>query len=392
MRLLVALFCLMATPALAHMRSESHSRWQVQGTQLIGTAQVDLVRLTQLFTSPADAADPAGVWARELMATTRVEQNGKACKLDRAQPLAAATGSVRVELVISCPAPIDRVATSLRIGAFQAASLSHVHYLQVRVGALDREAVITASRPTLVIDRRGAPSPGFWRFAHLGVFHVLSGLDHIAFLLALAMLVGRPGAVLIAATGFTLGHSITLALVALGRIAPDVQAIEALIGFTVLFAAWEGLSVRVALPRWPSVLAAAVIIALPFAARMTGGQGLPLAVALGGAIFCLCAARVPGDWLRRHCWVLAAAFGLAHGAGFAGALMSYQVPPERLVSSLIAFNLGVEAGQLIALAIFAGLVVITRRLPAARLRLAEHVLLSALGGLGLFWFVSRALA
>jgi hypothetical protein len=90
--------------------------------------------------------------------------------------------------------------------------------------------------------------------------------------------------------------------------------------------------------------------------------------------------------------VLATAFGLAHGAGFASALLALDIPRERLLKALLGFNLGVEGAQLLALAAIAAVATACRRLPtAAQVRTMDYVSV-ALFALGVYWFAGRSLA
>jgi hydrogenase/urease accessory protein HupE len=148
----------------------------------------------------------------------------------------------------------------------------------------------------------------------LGVEHILVGIDHVLFVLGLVLLVGWRRRLLLAITGFTLAHSMTLAASTLGWAALPQGPVEACIALSIVLLAVELVNERPTLTR-----------------------------------------RLPG--------VVAFAFGLLHGFGFAGALQEIGVPPERAWVSLLGFNLGVEAGQLLVIAA-AGLVgLVARRLP-----------------------------
>ncbi len=145
----------------------------------------------------------------------------------------------------------------------------------------------------------------------LGVKHILIGVDHILFLASLIVLSGTFRRVLITATGFTIAHSVTLALVALDAIRVSIPAIEALIALSIVFVAAE-----IARGR-----------------RETIAWRRPVAVA--------------------------SCFGLLHGAGFAAVLGEIGLPQTEKVAALLFFNLGIEAGQvLIIAAAFGGLAIV----------------------------------
>ena len=278
------------------------------------------------------------------------------------------------------------------MGAFFGVSPSHVHYARASLaGGTPREVLATVSSHTFDVGGRADAAPtDFAAFFRLGLEHVLSGLDHLAFVAALALLAGGFGRAAWAATGFTLGHSLTLGLVATGMLRPDTRAVEALIGFTVAFAAAEAFASRAA-PRagWTTI---ALVAAVPLAARLMGESALPWSVVAGVAVFGLCAGAFGGETSRRFAPLLAVAFGLAHGAGFAGALLGLDIPRVRLLTALLAFNLGVEAAQILALAAIAAIAIACSRLPSATRRLSLDYVSAGLFALGVYWFVGRSLA
>jgi hypothetical protein len=292
-----------------------------------------------------------------------------------------------------CSGPIDEDPVEVEIGAFFAVSPSHVHYARVaRPGGQAQEVLATVRSHTFKVGaREAAPPTDFRAFFRLGLEHVLSGVDHLAFLLALALLAGSFGRAFWAATGFTLGHSLTLGLVAIGRLSPSVPAVEALIGFTVAFAAGEAYASRRGRAPHAGWVTLGLVAAVPLTAKIVGASFLPWAVVAGTAVFAACAGGLGGETTRRLAPVLAAAFGLAHGAGFAGALLELDIPRERLLTALLGFNLGVEAAQLLALLVVAAVALVAVRVPTgARGRAVDYVT-AALFALGTYWFVERAL-
>lgn len=150
----------------------------------------------------------------------------------------------------------------------------------------------------------------------IGVEHILLGVDHLLFLAGLLFIAGTFRRAIITATGFTIAHSATLALVALDVIRVSVPAVEAVIALSIVFLAAE-------------------------IAR---------------------ADRTTIAWRRPA--IVASAFGLVHGAGFAAALSDIGLPATEKTAALLFFNLGVEAGQLaIILAVFGAGLVLSRRRP-----------------------------
>jgi hydrogenase/urease accessory protein HupE len=187
----------------------------------------------------------------------------------------------------------------------------------------------------------------------LGVDHILRGIDHLLFVFALILLVRDRRRLVGAVTAFTLAHSLSLAAAALGWIVVPAPPVEAVVALSIMFLAAE--LVR---PE---------------------GRGLRLSV--------------------RYPWVVAFAFGLLHGLGFARALLDVGLPEGEVPLALFAFNLGVEAGQLmfIALVLVAGALLgrLYPRLVDGMVRPGGRGLGATgylLGGLAAFWFVGRVAA
>jgi hypothetical protein len=378
--------------AIAHTRSESYSSWTVSGNRITGVYQVDALRATQLADTDRDS-DLAALVTRRLGERTRAEQAGKPCIAGKPHTLGALSGQLRAEIAFTCPADVGQVSAAITIAMFDGVSASHVHYARVvSPGGAVSETVLANGRSRLSVGGPvAAPPTDIWAFARLGLLHVLSGPDHIAFLLALTLLAGRPWLAVGAATGFTLGHSLTLGLVATGALKPDYPAIEALIGFTVVYAASEALAARIGANARAALVGAAAVLTIPLLALAVGQTAPPWPVYAGIALFVACA---PGAGLagsRRMAPLLAVAFGLVHGAGFAGPLVDMALPRNRLLPAVLGFNLGVEATQLLVLAALGLAALVLRRVPEARRAQAFGATIALLAGVGTFWFVSRSL-
>lgn len=175
----------------------------------------------------------------------------------------------------------------------------------------------------------------------LGVEHILIGIDHVLFVLGLLLLVGWRRRLLWAITGFTLAHSLTLVASTMGWAALPQGPVEAVIALSIVLLATELVHERPTLTR-----------------------------------------RLPA--------VVAFAFGLLHGFGFAGALHEIGVPPDRAWLALLGFNLGVEAGQLAIIAVAGAVGLLARRLPhPRRWRLAAAY---AGGTVAAAWTIERVVA
>jgi hydrogenase/urease accessory protein HupE len=184
----------------------------------------------------------------------------------------------------------------------------------------------------------------------LGFEHILSGVDHLIFVLALLILVKGTRRLIVTVTAFTLAHSLTLAGATLGFVNMPGPPIEASIALSIMFVASEIMHSR------------------------RGKPGLT--------------ARYP--------WIVAFVFGLLHGFGFAGALAQIGLPQASIPIALLFFNVGVEIGQLFFIAsVLAALKLareITRRIDLPRPAWARALPPYIIGSLAAFWTLQRLAA
>lgn len=280
---------------------------------------------------------------------------------------------------------------------------SHMHFARVRFieeTGRDREQVLTEASPDFEIRRLSdatslnEPENEFGSslpdYLQLGIEHILTGWDHLAFVFGLLLLASRFGEVARLVTGFTLAHSLTLALAVQGLVHPRAAAVEAVIAFSVALVAIEKGWLQSGRNRAVPI---AVITGLVFlgVASAIGWASLPLFTTAGLVLFTACyfslASRTGHEWLRI---CLTFAFGLVHGFGFAGVLVEMALPTDRLVPALIGFNLGVELGQIGIILVFWPLLQLGSRFASNETsRLASEISAASLCGLGVYWLVER---
>jgi hypothetical protein len=277
---------------------------------------------------------------------------------------------------------------TIRTTLFQSVAPSHLHFTRVAwPNGSVRERVLTYADPVFELGEAPDLSSSFVRYVKLGIEHILSGWDHMAFVLALILLAGGLGEVALVATGFTVAHSLTLAAAVLGYASVQSQAIEALIGFSIALVAAENLWLRSGRERWMPWLLAGVLAAL----ALLGATRLSFSVLAGLSLFTACYFALAAQALRplRLRIAVAFIFGLVHGFGFAGALTQMQLPTERLATALVGFNSGVECGQLLVIFSVWPLLRLLERKPGAR-ALAGDAASACICALGAFWFVTRS--
>jgi len=402
-----ALALLTALSASAHGRSVSYSSWEIDASGAQVSLRLKLLELSRLGPQAlppgsVSAAGPSGspdLPARAFPAELILLADDVACDPDPvAQRRPDAPGWVRYQWRVRCPQSPERLA--IRSQLLLTVAPSHMHFARARFAdASDvvREQVLTEAAPEFVLRRVGTDSittePGsrFVDYLGLGVEHILSGWDHLAFVLGLLLLATRLGEVARLITGFTLAHSLTLALAVLELVHPRAAAVEAVIAFSVGLVAIEK---GWLLAGRPKIVPAIVLLGLAVlaGASVAGLASLPLMTVLGLAVFTGCYFALimhsQNEWLRV---CLTFAFGLVHGFGFAGILLEMSLPAGRLVPALLGFNLGVEVGQIAVVLALWPLIWASHRLAGPGLaRLASAVSAAALCGLALYWLVERA--
>jgi hydrogenase/urease accessory protein HupE len=237
-----------------------------------------------------------------------------------------------------CPGGID--GGELVIAGLEA-TVTDVLVRYERNNGTTQIARLTPDEPTLVLTE----SESWLRVAStyfvLGVEHILFGIDHLLFVLALLMIVDGWRKLVATITAFTVAHSVTLAGASLGLVSMPQQPVEAVIALSIVFVAME-------IVHWR--------------------QGRP-------------------GLTRRAPWIVAFAFGLLHGFGFAGALSEIGLPEHAIPSALLFFNVGVEAGQL---AFVAAVMLAWAGLKRVRPPTwAWRVPVYGIGGMAAFWTLER---
>jgi hydrogenase/urease accessory protein HupE len=191
------------------------------------------------------------------------------------------------------------------------------------------------------------PAPGRWQevktYLNMGVSHILMGVDHLLFVLGLLLIVRDRWMLLKTITAFTVAHSITLGIATMGWASAPMLPLNAAIALSILFLGPEIVRVR------------------------RGETSLTI----------------------RNPWLVAGAFGLLHGFGFASGLTALGLPRAEIPLALLFFNCGVEIGQLFFVALILLLALSFRSLEIRWARWAEALPAYTVGGLGAYWTIQR---
>lgn len=202
---------------------------------------------------------------------------------------------------------------------------------------------LTAGEPVAMIASVAGTTQVLGTYFVLGVEHILAGWDHLLFVIALVLLIGNWRGVVLAATAFTVAHSITLAAASLGFVGLPQRPVEALIALSILF------------------------LALEIVRRDAEEPTLT----------------------RRYPWLVAFLFGLLHGFGFAGALNAIGLPEGEIIVALLAFNIGVETGQLLVVLGILTVIGLLRKSAPPVLSPATGVAAYGIGIVGAYWLLDR---
>lgn len=376
-----------ASPALAHTRSQSFSQWQYAGNEARMVFAVDARRVTQLSQLDEDNKTLTGILDAHLRASVRLSQSGVPCPLAALSVTGDTSVTLHARARFICPQAIEEMPPDVVIESFQIVSPTHIHIARIRADAESSEFALHPGAPEFTLSVTQAPKtiPAFIRY---GFDHVLSGADHLVFLLALLLAARSMRMAILCVTGFTVGHSLTLALASLGIITPNGPVIEALIGLTIALAALEAATQRGFIPHRQGFLAMSVIILAVFLLPPSL-QRAAWPAALGLFVFAGSLALAGPHITQRLMPVLTAAFGLIHGAGFAGGLQEMNILRQELLAPLLGFNIGVELGQLLALLVMSVSLLALSQLHK-KLRLGTELFLPAIVLLvGIYWFAVR---
>jgi len=240
--------------------------------------------------------------------------------------------------IVNCPKGLVGNLSVQGVGQAYSAVIVRIHWR----GGESSVYTVTSGQPRVLLfggasDGRGGAEVAR-AYGWLGVEHILTGIDHLLFVIGLLFLVGFRRQLVGTITAFTLAHSLTLASSALGWLVLRTPPVEACIALSIMLVAAEALHERDTLSRrWPALVAFL--------------------------------------------------FGLVHGLGFAGALKDIGLPEQHVSIALLSFNLGVEAGQLAVVVLAWGLSLLAARL-SWRLRLRRGLIYS-IGATAAFWSITR---
>jgi hydrogenase/urease accessory protein HupE len=354
--LLVAIVLGVAAPASAHQINLSTARVALTSDRTVAVevglkgSDVDRLIGSKVYDAKDDAVDPAAVAAASTAILAYLKAHlavtgagGSPCELGEASIVADDDGIIFRASFSCVHLAGDIVYRSTVLTEKDPAARQVVLIAQ---GGHEAQALLDAEHASVTLS---APAPPLLstmqRYLLTGIEHIFLGYDHVAFLIAVVLWARRLIPVIKIVTAFTIAHSITLSLAALGIVAIPSRIVEPAIAASIVFVAVENFFSR--------------------------------------------------DIDRR--WRVTFVFGLIHGFGFASALQEIGLPRNAVVPALAAFNIGVEIGQVAIVAIVLPLLGVIDRLAtvdrakpvrAAGLVYAVSAIISLLGG---YWLFARVL-
>ncbi len=206
------------------------------------------------------------------------------------------------------------------------------------------QRVLRWDNPFLTVSGGSTRLDVAYDYVGLGFRHILTGFDHLLFILGLVLLVHGWRLLLWTITAFTVGHSVTLSLAILGFVDFPPAPVEVLIALSIFVVAVE---------------------------LVRDDEG-----------------RAP--WMRRFPWAVALVFGFLHGLGFAGALSQVGLPTNEIPLALFSFNVGIETGQILFVAIVVAVRGALAWLPVRWPKKAALTPAYAIGSLSSYWVFERA--
>lgn len=345
----VLLLFFVSTTVHAHVVGVSKGEYRVDGGNV--TAELVFARPELASSVPGLDADQDGLLSEQEAASARSLINEAVIR-----HLAVKTGTGDCVGILQKAALVERdglaidalylchQAVGKRVFDFrflEQLSFGHRHLVTVMMPNINQRFVAYAGNATFSMTPFDAPASTAataWSLVHLGIEHILTGYDHLVFLLGLILVGGRMRSLLLVVTAFTVAHSITLGLAALGVWTPAPSVIEPAIALTIAYVGIENWFLHDAARRW--------LVTFPF--------------------------------------------GLIHGFGFAGALQEIALPPQQIPMALLAFNGGVEIGQIAVLLMVLPVIIYLRR-QYWFVRNGVRSISTAIAVAGGWWFVVRVI-
>ena len=398
----IILFFLLS-PLNAHYFSESFSKWNVVDNKVEVNFSLLTLESTRIFQVEnyqkimfEENLSETDVFKIYLSQHLKVTSEGKSCSLvDEIKELNSQEGSLNLSLNFECPSNKEiKIINNVLFNLVQ----SHIHIARIYIdNNLYTEKALFFNDQSIDLNEEkenNSFSNSFYKFFSLGLDHILSGYDHLLFILGLLLLVTNLKRLLLVITGFTIGHSLTLSLSVINIIQVKSSLVEALIGYTIMFVGLEYLYKENNDHRVSMIFITTLSLLLLIFGNLIN-PNFPYFLILGILLFSLGYFYLLKNLNSENnlLSIITIIFGLIHGFGFGGFLLGSKISSENIFSGLLGFNLGVEVGQII----FVLLILLIYKLLMA-LKIAK--IIEAMKNLsffvvvffGFFFFIQRLIA
>ena len=352
----IILFFLLS-PLNAHYFSESFSKWNVVDNKVEANFSLLTLESTRIFQVEnyqkimfEENLSETDVFKIYLSQHLKVTSEGKNCSLvDEIKELNSQEGSLNLSLNFECPSNKEiKIINNALFNLVQ----SHIHIARIYIdNNLYTEKALFFNDQSIDLNEEkenNSFSNSFYKFFSLGLDHILSGYDHLLFILGLLLLVTNLKRLLLVITGFTIGHSLTLSLSVINIIQVKSSLVEALIGYTIMFVGLEYLYKENKDHRVSMIFITTLSLLLLIFGNLIN-PNFPYFLIFGILLFSLGYFYLLKNLNSENnlLSIITIIFGLIHGFGFGGFLLGSKISSENIFSGLLGFNLGVEVGQII---------------------------------------------
>ena len=388
----ILLLILFQSELVAHTKSVSYSTWNIQEDQIILNFTVSSREITKLREYQINYPNLNDSLKSHLIQKIHSDQI-------KSEPLInvlnTEIGMTGLSLIFDTN-QFEKYIFDMNI--FFEEIPGHIHYARINhhIGQM-RTLVLNQNNHELIIfSELSAVEEQKWfdsfkQYIGLGFTHILEGIDHLLFLLALLILCKSFKSLVFAATGFTIGHSLTLGLAASNIVIPQVNIIESLIGWTIILASIESINLpRHELRKIQSGVFLIVIAAILLSTFNINELKIGFILGLGILTLAILKLGEDPDQSEKLRPMLAIIFGTIHGFGFANILSEISLDRTNFLVSLLGFNIGVEIGQILVLVIMWGLMsFLATKILTNNIKKITGLVSSILCSIGLYWFLTR---
>ena len=389
----IAFINLFSQEAFAHTRSVSYSSWLMTNDEIVMTFSAPAREVTKLKEYKTLYPDLSASLNKHLLDSIILNPEGS---LVKSKSLIAEQGTIAIEHTYKIKA---NSLLTIEMNAFYEVSSNHTHYAthkttngknrSIILNQNNRSFEVTSTSKNLKDESFQAVLLGY---INLGFTHILSGFDHLVFLLVLLLLCRSLKELIFTATGFTIGHSITLFLAASNLLIPNTKIIESLIGLTIVIAAIEAIRLPIIELKKLRMLSVCLFVSIFLISFFTSYINNSLLI-IGMGLLTISYLRLIEDEnaSSKYRPLLATIFGVIHGFGFANILNEIGIIKANFLLALLGFNLGVELGQILVLSVLWYIYVhVKKNMKNIHFAEIRSLLSSILLAIGLYWFITRS--